>query len=91
VTTNAARILSEDNAPRVRAKGSHHQSVDSSNVKHWEYRASTLELVVTFLGGEIYRYRNVGPKTWAALAKAKSKGEALARLVIDKFPFTKVK
>jgi hypothetical protein len=69
----------------------HHQTVDSSNVKHWTYFPSTLELSVTFSGGEVYRYRNVGPKTWAALAKAKSKGEALARLVIDKYPFTQVK
>ena len=91
MTTNAAHILSEDTAPRVRARGSHHQSVTSSNVKHWEYRASTLELVVTFLGGEIYRYRNVPVRTWNALVRADSKGEALARLVIDKYPFTRVK
>ena len=87
---NAARILAEDTL-RVRAKGVHHQSVDSSNVKHWTYFPGTLELLVVFTGGEKYRYRNVGPKTWAALAKAKSKGEALARLVIDKYPFSQVK
>ena len=83
----AAEILSNDT--RVRAKGRHHQEVDSTNIEHWEYRAATLELTVKFLSGPTYVYRRVPPQTWAALRKADSAGDAFARLVRDKYPFTK--
>ena len=88
MVSNAARILA---TPHVRAVGFHHQTVVSSNIASWEYRASTLELVVTFSGGEVYRYRGVSRQTWQALAKADSKGEAFARLIVDKYRFSKAK
>jgi len=66
-------------------------SFSSSNVHSALYDYGQTELYIRYLRGgpdAIYRYLNVGPRTWGALKDAGSKGGFINQNIAYDFPYT---
>jgi len=65
--------------------------VDSSYLASISYDQLTKIMTVVFTDGAKIAYHEISPRTYNAVAVAKSPGEAFTRLVRDKYDFTILK
>jgi KTSC domain len=78
----------EEDAPKTTEKAKWVDVDGSSRVKRFIYGAAEQILIVDYTNGR-YGYSNITAKEYAALLKAKSKGEAM-EAIIEKHPGTRL-
>lgn len=64
--------------------------MDSSNIRRIGYDYEEKKLIVEFMSGRIYRYRNVPPATYGQLCAGESVGAVFNNFVRDKFETTEL-
>ena len=62
----------------------------SSVIAYSHYREADCTLIVGFVSGVKYEYKNVPPSVYAAFKKAKSKGTYLNKHIKGHFDYVKV-
>jgi len=62
----------------------------SSVIDHFNYDQKSQTLVITFVTGLVYKYKNVPEEIYQMLKISGSKGRYFNHFIKDKFKFTKI-
>lgn len=62
----------------------------STVVAHMKYDASNHTLLIKYVSGMVYRYKNVPAQVYVEMRAAPSKGQFLNRFIKGKYAFDKV-